>query len=224
MPVMERGSLERYLAKGLSLEQIAVLVDRDPSTVGYWVKRHGLRPNGRERHASRGGLPKETLEGLIDAGASQREIAKALDVSQSTVRHWLTRYGLRTKRRHRILDGEELPRVVRDCSIHGRTTFYRRRDGGYRCTACNRVAVSGRRRTLKRILVEEAGGACLLCGYSKCIRALNFHHRDPEEKSFGLSSRGYTRSIAALRKEAQKCDLLCSNCHWEVEEGITPPP
>jgi DNA-binding transcriptional ArsR family regulator len=221
---MDRGLLEGYLEKGLSLEQIAVLVDRDPSTVGYWVKRHGLKPNGREKHASRGGLAKETLEELINAGASQREIAETLGVSQSTVRHWLTRYRLRTKRRHRIREGDELPRVVRDCPVHGRTTFYRRRDGGYKCTECNGAAVSGRRRTLKRILVEEAGGACLLCGYSKCIRALNFHHRDPEEKAFGLSGRGFTRSLAALREEAKKCDLLCSNCHWEVEEGVTPPP
>jgi hypothetical protein len=181
-------------------------------------------PNGRENHASRGGLAKETLEELIDAGASQREIAETQGVSQSTVRHWLTRYGLRTKRRHRIRDGDELPRVVRECPVHGRATFYRRSDGGYKCTKCNCEAVSARRRTLKRILVEEAGGACLLCGYSKCIRALNFHHRNPEEKTFGLSGRGFTRSLEALREEAKKCDLLCSNCHWEVEEGIAQLP
>ena len=218
---MDRGLLERYLEQGLSLEQIAVLVNRDPSTVGYWAKQHGLVPNGRVKHAARGGLSREQLELRVEAGASQREIAAVLGVSQSTVRYWLERYGLRTQRPHRVREEDQRPRLARVRRIHGRTTFYRRSDAGYRCTKCNQEAVSARRRTVKRILVEEAGGECRLCGYSKCIRALHFHHRDPRGKSFSLSGRGYTRSLAELREEARKCDLLCSNCHCEVEEGIT---
>ncbi len=53
---MNRDLLKAYLSEGLSLEQISVLVNRDPSTVGYWVKEHGLVPNGREKHAPRGAL------------------------------------------------------------------------------------------------------------------------------------------------------------------------
>ena len=36
---MDRDLLERYLNEGLSLSEIGALVNRDPSTVGYWVKR-----------------------------------------------------------------------------------------------------------------------------------------------------------------------------------------
>ncbi len=43
---MERDRLKRYLSEGLSLEQIGVLVNRDPATVGYWMKKHGLVPKG----------------------------------------------------------------------------------------------------------------------------------------------------------------------------------
>ena len=77
------------------------------------------------------------------------------------------------------------------------------------------------RRRAKATLVEEAGGKCLLCGYSRCQAALQFHHLDPETKSFALSLRGVTKSIATLRAEAAKCVLLCSNCHAEVEVGFS---
>jgi hypothetical protein len=51
--------------------------------------------------------------------------------------------------------------------------------------------------------------------------ALEFHHLDPAEKQFGLAQRGMGRSIARLRAEARKCVLLCSNCHAEVEAGLS---
>jgi hypothetical protein len=76
------------------------------------------------------------------------------------------------------------------------------------------------RRRLKEILVAEAGGSCALCGYDRYIGALQFHHRRAEEKAFGMGERGMTRSLAAVRAEAEKCVLLCANCHAEVEGGI----
>ncbi|HEX6116940.1 MAG TPA: helix-turn-helix domain-containing protein [Solirubrobacterales bacterium] len=218
---MERDLLESYLDQGLSLEQIGAFEGRHPSTVAYWLQKHGLAPKGRTKHAPKGGLDKDRLESLIAAGCSQREIAERFGVSQSTVRYWLGRYGLRTARRHRVRVEDQLPRLTRTCPLHGRAVFYRRSDAGYRCTKCNQAAVSERRRKLKRILVKEAGGKCLICGYSRCPRSMHFHHRDPATKSFSLSGRGYTRSLAELRREARKCDLLCSNCHYEVEEGLT---
>jgi predicted transcriptional regulator len=164
------------------------------------------------------------LEALIEAGRSQREIATELEVSQATVRYWLERHALRTKRRHRIPVDRMLPRVEMTCAVHGITTFFKRSDAGYRCTECNRAAVSKRRRRVKRILVEEAGGRCVICGYDRCLRNLHFHHRDPSEKSFALSGRGFSRSLAELRAEARKCELLCGNCHYEVEEGLAKLP
>ena len=76
------------------------------------------------------------------------------------------------------------------------------------------------RRRAKLRLIEEAGGACAVCGYDRCVRALHFHHVDPATKEFGIARRGHARAIAALREEAAKCVLLCSNCHAEVEAGL----
>ena len=67
---------------------------------------------------------------------------------------------------------------------------------------------------IKQTLVEEHGGKCICCGYGACVSALEFHHRDPKEKRFRIG--GNTRSLETQRKEAEKCDLLCANCHREV--------
>ncbi len=72
--------------------------------------------------------------------------------------------------------------------------------------------------------VAYKGGCCQVCGYEKYIGALNFHHINPAEKEFGLSADGLTRSWERVRKEADKCILLCANCHAEVHDGITQLP
>ena len=110
------------------------------------------------------------------------------------------------------------------CSRHGDTDHYLDKRGYFRCKRCRTEAVTRRRRKVKEILVNEAGGRCQLCGYDRYIGALEFHHLDPAAKSFGLSIRGLTPAIAVLRVEAQKCVLLCSNCHAEVEGGIASIP
>lgn len=69
----------------------------------------------------------------------------------------------------------------------------------------------------KKALVELCGGKCTKCGYSKCLRALEFHHLDKDNKTFNLSSLGYTCSWDRLVKEVKKCTLLCATCHRETE-------
>lgn len=221
---MDARVLEEYLRNGLSLDRIGELTGRHPSTIGYWVKQHGLAAVHRDRHAPKGGVDKETLTALVDAGMTTRQIAARLGFSQSTVRHWLRRYELRTHRA-RAEDnhgerGADPPRKSLVCPRHGPTEFGLDTRGIYRCLRCRSEAVSRRRRRLKEILVEEAGGCCHVCGYDRYIGALQFHHRDSAEKRFGVGERGLTRSLAEVRAEVAKCDLLCANCHAEVEGGI----
>ena len=74
------------------------------------------------------------------------------------------------------------------------------------------------RKRKKIELVEYKGGCCELCGYDKSISALHFHHRNPEEKDFSISSKSY--SISKLKKEVDKCILVCSNCHSEIHDKL----
>ena len=72
----------------------------------------------------------------------------------------------------------------------------------------------------KATLVEMLGGVCIKCGYSQCLAALDFHHKDPNTKSFELSTVGYTASWDRLVEEVKKCELLCCRCHRELEAGM----
>jgi 5-methylcytosine-specific restriction endonuclease McrA len=81
-------------------------------------------------------------------------------------------------------------------------------------------AVSKRRKTIREMAVKYKGGKCSICGYDKCIDALEFHHLS-KDKEFSISKDGLTRSWKRVKKEIQKCILLCANCHREVHNGIT---
>jgi len=74
-------------------------------------------------------------------------------------------------------------------------------------------------RTRKIKCVEYKGGKCLKCGYDKCLAALEFHHRKPKYKNKLLEgNRAFSikGKWNELKKELNKCDLLCANCHREV--------
>ena len=85
-------------------------------------------------------------------------------------------------------------------------------------------AVAKRRRKLKEMVVKYKGGKCIICGYNKYFGAFDLHHRKDSKKEFGLSTRGLTRSWERIKKEADKCLLVCANCHREIHGGITQPP
>lgn len=80
--------------------------------------------------------------------------------------------------------------------------------------------VAQKRRDIKAQAIAYKGGKCEVCGYNKSVRALSFHHKNREDKEFGVARRGYTRSWTRVKAELDKCVLLCANCHMEVEEGI----
>ena len=75
------------------------------------------------------------------------------------------------------------------------------------------------RKALKEKAVEYKGGCCCKCGYCKNICALQFHHEDPNEKDFGISSDGVHRSWEKIKIEIDKCILVCANCHAEIHEA-----
>lgn len=127
----------------------------------------------------------------------------------------------------RARPNEVCPRTpaIRKCACEacGRHYDYERRRGtsswkGHSKTRCNSCVVNARRPGIKQKAVDYKGGKCQLCGYSKCLKSLTFHHRDSTKKSFGISCKGHM-SWQRMRKELDKCVLLCANCHGEVHAG-----
>lgn len=76
--------------------------------------------------------------------------------------------------------------------------------------------VKARRKRTKEQLVEYKGGKCEICGYNKCIGALEFHHLDPTQKDFSISDSNVYRDLDTLKTEVDKCILVCANCHREI--------
>jgi transposase-like protein len=226
---MDKRFLEDCLATGMSLEAIGKAAGKHPSTVSYWLKKHGPVANGKARHSPKGGIDSNRLLELADEGASIRRMADELGAGYSTIRYWLRRLGIETQRSARLRESAAaraagLEKAYLRCPTHGHTAFFARSEGGYRCAKCNTAAVSERRRQVKRQPVEEAGGRCRLCGFSEHPGALHFHHIDPATKEFHLGFGGETRSIERMRAEAKKCVLLCANCHALVEADVKKAP
>ncbi len=71
--------------------------------------------------------------------------------------------------------------------------------------------------------IKYKGGKCFICGYNKCTDAFDFHHIGIG-KEFGISKDGLTRSWTRVKREIEKCVLLCANCHREIPNGITQLP
>lgn len=76
------------------------------------------------------------------------------------------------------------------------------------------------RRIIKKWALDYKGNQCCLCGYNKCIEALEFHHLNQNEKEFSLSDKDIKLDWEEIKKELDKCILICSNCHREIHAGL----
>lgn len=73
----------------------------------------------------------------------------------------------------------------------------------------------GLKRKYEAVLAR--GGKCEICGYDKNMAALEFHHKNPDEKEFQIDMRHFSNnSLEKLQTELDKCILLCANCHRET--------
>lgn len=82
------------------------------------------------------------------------------------------------------------------------------------------ASVKNWRNRVKQRLIAYKGGKCQRCGYDKIEypRAFSFHHRDRNQKDFGISGKSW--GFEYLKAEVDKCDLLCVRCHAEVHDEI----
>ena len=167
-------------------------------------------------------MEKEILIKLVDDGLSMKKIANKLGKGQSTIRYWLNKHNLSTKRK--LLNEDKENRICPKCGkLKNRSEFYHRRgkDGAsVYCKICTGEQTMERMREFKNKCVEYKGGECEKCGYNKCKGALEFHHIDRSKKDFTIShSRAYSFDDK-IKKELDKCILLCSNCHKEEHNGV----
>jgi hypothetical protein len=133
-------------------------------------------------------------------------------------------------------DGNRHHSYCKDCQRVLRSNSYYKKRSYYQSKVKQREVETNRwlqeyKRTLR----------CVRCGFSHPA-AIQFHHRDPQQKDVNLSvaaRKGWGKE--RLMEELEKCDPLCANCHfilhWEQrrsahevpdtvaisEELVTPP-
>ncbi|MGV8131714.1 MAG: hypothetical protein ACP5N7_06465 [Candidatus Pacearchaeota archaeon] len=86
------------------------------------------------------------------------------------------------------------------------------------CKPCTSIQTLERQHKFKKLCIEYKGGKCEICGYTKSNAALEFHHLDASEKEFSISKARLTTFSNSIKKELDKCQLLCANCHREVHD------
>lgn len=120
-----------------------------------------------------------------------------------------------TQQLHKYLDKNP----NRKCKSCGRNYIYEGKNNkpGHRKTICNSCRATVRAQKRKLQAVEYKGGCCEKCSYDKSVKALCFHHLDGELK-FNCVSQLYSYTWETLKKEIDKCQLLCLNCHAEQHE------
>lgn len=107
--------------------------------------------------------------------------------------------------------------ITKECKRHGEVKYVLEPSrNSYRCTKCRADRVSEWRRRLKQKAIDYKGGKCEKCGYNKCNAALEFHHLNPDEKDFAIGSNGHCRKWETIKSELDKCIMVCSNCHKEI--------
>ena len=164
---------------------------------------------------------KEQIEALVNEGKSLRQMQKDLDCAYVTVQRYLKKYGLKTKRTERS-------RLCKHCGaeLTGHKQFFcnsRCKSNYYYKNKTNASVLKNSKKQVevgqakRKELVLLSGGKCSICGYDKNIAALTFHHKDITTKKFGLSGRILSNTpMEELKEEADKCILLCHNCHMEL--------
>lgn len=115
-----------------------------------------------------------------------------------------------------IVDGK----IQCECQICERK-YVLKRTSGHNKTICNSCRTALRRYKIKKELLEYKGCKCERCGYNKNIKNLEFHHLNPAEKDFDISTEGGIRSIEEFKKEVDKCILVCTICHRDIHDEMS---
>jgi hypothetical protein len=138
-------------------------------------------------------MDRAVLEPLVMRGLGLKPMANLLETSESNVRYWIRKHGLKLKQKP---FGRGYVPTVRPhkCCCCGETDpakFY-----GHKRKVCGRChnAYNQKQGRDKRLrAVQELGGRCSACGFDQYPCSLDIHHNDPTAKDPNFRSlRGWS--------------------------------
>lgn len=170
---------------------------------------------------------------LYSKGKSLRQVANELHISKASVSYWINEVGISRHKPSIEITDELLEKIQQRYDELGNLAIVAK-EFGISINRLERIArynkeiiaktryeiVKNRRYRIKKFLVDYKGGNCEICGYNKCLNALEFHHLNPEEKDFNISQFSKYQDMSSLKAEVNKCILVCANCHREIHAGL----
>jgi hypothetical protein len=175
---------------------------------------------------------KEEMIILFDNGLNYTQIANRLKCSKGTISYHLSSFiKERKKEKDNFLESikanlpknrEQLINLYGDKLTFREkqyffNTFYKLPYMGTKNGNVPKEYYQAKRYSLKKEMVDYKGGQCEICGYDKSLRALQFHHTDPSEKDFNIGDVSSMNEV--VKKELDKCKLVCANCHSEIHDN-----
>lgn len=171
------------------------------------------------------------IESLYSEGNSLNLISKDLNISKATVSYYINKAGL---------SRYSMPVIITETLLNKMQEDY---DSGLTLTEISKKykialgrlqeikrhlpknlsgyeILKSRRCRIKEELIKHKGGKCEVCGYNKCLSALEFHHLNPKEKDFSIAQTTTYKNMDLLKSEIDKCILVCANCHREIHAGL----
>jgi len=121
------------------------------------------------------------------------------------------------KKRNKIYYSDKIECICKKC---GRKYIYDKQKGNTK-SVCNSCSTYNSKQMKRKMIIFYKGGKCGICGYDKCPEALDFHHVNSDEKQFDISC-GNGCSWERLKKEIDKCILVCCRCHREIHYDYYP--
>lgn len=181
---------------------------------------------------------KERILKLVQDGLTYKQIKKELGCSLSTISYHCKNSNIESKHTQKKLNDVEIKKIkdlyeetkscIKVAKILGLSkstvlkyinVFDKEKLSDEELKKRKSEQVIYWRKKAKLKLVEYKGGKCEKCRYDRCVDALEFHHLDPNEKDFSIGGKSW--SLERLKKEVDKCILICANCHRELHSSYT---
>lgn len=153
----------------------------------------------------------------LKEGFTYPQIAKELDIPVTTLKSRCISKGIYATKIVKQANELKTSKKCPSCKLEKPfNQFYVSKGKMIYCKKCQTEKCTHRKRTFKKLCLEYKGNSCVKCGYNKCAQALHFHHLNPLEKHFHISSQKSYILTDKVKLELDKCILLCANCHAEI--------
>lgn len=124
---------------------------------------------------------------------------------------------------YRICSTCKVKKPMSEYYLTGRYTKAGKNIPRAKCKLCVNKIKKDRRSNIRAWLKQyKRNSSCEVCGYSKethpkfSINALEFHHPQNNKKFAIGEAAARGMSIKKIKKEIDKCVILCSRCHTEI--------